>query len=153
MNKLENRIPPPVLAALVAAAMYAGSLVSEKPVIDSLLRWSLCALTLLIAGLFGSTAFRTFGKANTTIDPVKIERASALVTWGIYRYTRNPMYVALSPILCAWCVWLLSPVLMLGPVFFAVFINRFQILPEERLLASKFGEDYENYKRSVRRWL
>ena len=153
MKTLENRIPPPILAVLAGAAMYAGSLVAEKIEIDTTLRWALCACILIVAALFGPMAFRTFGKAKTSIDPLNIEKASSLVTWGIYRYTRNPMYVSLALLLCAWCVWLQSPIVILGPLFFVVFIDRFQIVPEERLLARKFGAEYENYKRSVRRWL
>lgn len=68
--------------------------------------------------------------------------------------TAEPKGLALGTlILCAWCVWLTSPILILGPLFFVLFINRFQITPEERLLATKFGHEYDSYRRSVRRWL
>ncbi len=84
---------------------------------------------------------------------MKIERASNLVNWGSYQYTRNPMYVALALLLLAWTVWLASPVLLLGPTFFAVFIDRFQIAPEERFLQQKFGADYAAYRKKVRCWI
>lgn len=153
MNKLENLIPPPLLLVIVGAAMYMGSLMSTKVAIDNTLRWLMCAAILFIAALFGPIAIRAFGKANTTIDPVNIERAATLVTWGVYRHTRNPMYVSLTLILCAWCVWLGSPVLILGPLFFVLYINRFQIVPEERFLLQRFGDIYGQYRQNVRRWI
>jgi protein-S-isoprenylcysteine O-methyltransferase Ste14 len=153
MSKLENRVPPPFLLLIVGAAMYGASFLTMKVAIDDTLRWIVCGVILSVAGLFGPTAFRTFGKANTTIDPVHIDRASSLVTVGIYQYTRNPMYVSLTLILCAWSIWLSSPVLLVGPAFFAIFINRFQIVPEERFLLQKFGNEYVEYRRQVRRWI
>ena len=153
MNRLETRIPPPILAFIVALAMYGGSLVAARWPLDNAWRWGICGVLLLLAALYGPTAFRSFGQAKTTINPVQVEKASQLVTTGIYRATRNPMYVSLTLILCAWCVWLACPALLLGPVFFVLYITRFQIIPEERFLLQKFGDDYASYQNQVRRWL
>ncbi len=81
------------------------------------------------------------------------ERTSALVTTGVYRITRNPMYVGLLLGLLAWAAGLSSPVSLAGPVAFIMAINRFQIEPEEKALLAKFGPEYETYKSAVRRWL
>jgi protein-S-isoprenylcysteine O-methyltransferase Ste14 len=84
---------------------------------------------------------------------VDIEAASTLVTGGVFRYTRNPMYVALTALLLAWTAWLAAPWAAFCPVAFALFITRFQIIPEERVLRAKFGRAYEDYAQRVRRWI
>ena len=153
MGSLENRIPPPILMIATAVLMATLSFGSQPIFLPTGWRWGLVAAFFLAAGLFGAPAFSAFGKARTTINPVQIDRASSLVTTGIYRTTRNPMYVALTFILCAWAAWLNQPLAIVGPILFALYITRFQIVPEERTLAKKFGHSYDDYRRSVRRWL
>jgi protein-S-isoprenylcysteine O-methyltransferase Ste14 len=104
----------------------------------------------LTVAILGSWAFR---KAKTTVSPINPEKASSVVTGGIYSYTRNPMYVGLTAVLVGWAVWLSVPWLFLGPVAFMLFVTRFQIVPEERVMSSKFGRDYDDYRKRVRRWL
>ena len=84
---------------------------------------------------------------------MQIENASALVTTGVYRVSRNPMYVALTSLLTALAVYLANGWAAVGPVLFALFITRFQIIPEERIMQAKFGDAYADYQRRVRRWL
>jgi protein-S-isoprenylcysteine O-methyltransferase Ste14 len=152
MKSLENRIPPPLLV-LVTGAEMAASMVSE-PIPASLFARASCATAIfLIAGFFGFPAVLAFYKAKTTINPVRIDQASRLVTTGIFSLSRNPMYVALTLLLFAWAAWLARPLAAIGPIAFAIFIDRFQIQPEERLLQAKFNGDYSSYRRSVRRWL
>ena len=98
-------------------------------------------------------ALLAFRRARTTVNPLRPERASTLVTTGVYRITRNPMYVGLMLALLAWSVFLASPLSLVGPVVFIAYINRFQIRPEEAVLTAKFGPVYEQYKSTVRRWL
>jgi len=86
-------------------------------------------------------------RANTTFDPVHLDRVTSLAMGGIYRYTRNPMYVGMFVMLLGWAVFLASPWMLLGPLLFAPFITRFQILPEERVLRAKA------YRAQVRRWV
>jgi protein-S-isoprenylcysteine O-methyltransferase Ste14 len=76
-----------------------------------------------------------------------------LVTGGIYRLSRNPMYVGLVLFLMAWAIQLSMLWPYIGPVFFIIYINRFQIAPEERVMENKFGVEYSAYKNKVRRWL
>jgi protein-S-isoprenylcysteine O-methyltransferase Ste14 len=104
----------------------------------------------LAVSLAGVIEFR---RARTTVHPLRPERASALVSGGIYRFTRNPMYVGMLTTLLGWAAWLAAPWALLGPVAFVAFIGRFQIAPEERVLQRLFGADYEAYTRRVRRWL
>lgn len=100
--------------------------------------------------LAGLLAFRSH---RTTVNPLSPHKASALVTGGVYRITRNPMYVGMAFLLLAWAVHLSALLPLLGPVLFVLYITRFQIQPEERVLQQLFGEAYTDYRRAVRRWL
>lgn len=153
MSRLENRVPPPALAIAVGFLMFLTSNFLPQSELNSLAQWIGIAALLALAGNFGIRAIRLFNRSETTIDPVRIHRASSLVTSGIYQVSRNPMYVGLTLVLCAWCTWLGSPALVCGPVAFIAFIHRFQILPEERVMFEKFGGEYLEYKAKVRRWL
>lgn len=94
-----------------------------------------------------------FRKASTTVNPLQLEKSSQLVTNGIYRFSRNPMYVGFLLILLAWALFLGSAIaFLLLPVFLAL-ITKVQILPEESMLEEIFGEEYINYKKRVRRWI
>lgn len=152
-SPLDNRIPPPAVAMVTGVAMAGAAWLLPTSDIAPLLRYGITGVLLLLSGLFGAPAFAAFARAGTTINQVRIEKASALVTGGIYRVTRNPMYVALTGLLLALAVGLARPWLLAGPFFFVVFITRFQILPEERAMQAKFGDAYAAYCRQVRRWL
>jgi protein-S-isoprenylcysteine O-methyltransferase Ste14 len=150
---LENRIPPPVVALLVAAGMWALS--RWWP----LVRFELPSPLLvgfgvaLVGGAVSGAGAREFRRAKTTVNPLHPERASAVVTTGIYRCTRNPMYVGAVFVLlgCFLAFGALSAVL--GLPAFVLYITRYQIRPEERVLLSKFGKEYADYMARVRRWL
>ena len=108
---------------------------------------ALTGVGIILAGIV------SFGRAKTTVNPMKPTTTSSLVTSGIYRLTRNPMYVGLLLVLVAWTVFLSSVWPAIGPVVFVLYINRFQITPEERVLSTMFGADYSAYRSRVRRWL
>ncbi len=131
-----------VAAQLLPAALLTGQL--------RLLITCVCAAFGVIVALLGFFALR---QANTTINPVNPEKASSVVTCGIYSHTRNPMYLGLTALLVSWAVWLSVPWLFLGPVAFMLYLTRFQIVPEERVMSSKFGREYDEYRKRVRRWL
>jgi len=153
MQALELKIPPPIVALLVAVAMWGISRFFAPAVVLHPVR-GLIAAVIALPGLgiavSGAVAFR---RAKTTVNPMKPQATSSLVTSGIYRFTRNPMYVGLLCLLTAWAVLLGTPVAFVGPVIFVPYMNRFQIVPEERALAALFGTDYAAYQRRVRRWL
>jgi protein-S-isoprenylcysteine O-methyltransferase Ste14 len=153
MKKLEHRIPPPVLMMVVALTMWVAARLFPAMSIVPPWRYGGVVLFAALALAFAGSGIRAFLRARTTINPVRIEEASHLVTGGIYGVTRNPMYVALTALLTAWVCWLASPWVLIGPLAFALFIHRYQILPEERVLAGKFGPEYIAYCRRVRRWL
>jgi protein-S-isoprenylcysteine O-methyltransferase Ste14 len=118
-------------------------------------RWRVgAALAPALVGLgFSVAGVAAFRRARTTINPTKPATASALVSGGVYRLTRNPMYLGLLLLLLALAVFLSNPVALLLVPVFVLYINRFQITPEERALASLFGGEYAAYKERVRRWL
>lgn len=153
MPSLELRIPPPVVAALVAVVMWG--LAAFQPVfhLPPPVRQSAVA-ALVVAGMaFDVLGLVAFLRAKTTVNPLTPGKASALVTQGIYKFTRNPMYVGLVLLLTAWACHLSALWPLVGPVLFVRYINRFQIAPEERVLQALFGEAYAAYAARVRRWL
>jgi protein-S-isoprenylcysteine O-methyltransferase Ste14 len=121
--------------------------------LDEALRIIVAALVALIGGFFCIASVVSFRRAKTTVNPLKPETASALVRSGIYQVSRNPTYVGFALFLVAWAVYLSSPWTLLGVVGFVLYINRFQIQPEERALAALFAAEFERYKNSVRRWV
>jgi protein-S-isoprenylcysteine O-methyltransferase Ste14 len=153
MAALDLRVPPPLIGALLASAMWWAAPFGAYPPLPAPLRLALVVLLAVIGigfDLAGIAAFRT---GRTTVNPLKPERTSALMTGGVYRLTRNPMYVGMAFLLTAWAVQLGAFAPCLGPVLFVLYITRFQIMPEERVLAGKFGRDYADYRARTRRWL
>jgi len=153
MRGLELKIPPPIVALLVAVAMWAIALTATRIEMTPLVRFG-AALVFAIAGVgIGILGVIGFRHARTTVNPMKPEAASSLVTSGVYRFTRNPMYLGLCLVLVAWALFLSSPSAFLGPILFIFYINRFQIAPEETALSAIFGEEFAAYKAKVRRWI
>lgn len=152
-SPLDARIPPPVMTLVTGIAMVAASWLVPPTALPDAIRVGAIVTALLIAGVIGGRAFRAFASAGTTINPVAIETASSLVTTGIYRVSRNPMYVSLTTLLVALSLSLSNLWLLVGPLFFALYITRFQIVPEERVMSKKFGSAFEAYRKQVRRWL
>jgi protein-S-isoprenylcysteine O-methyltransferase Ste14 len=153
MKWLEHRIPPPIAVLITVAIMWLIARTTYVAPINQMLRYAAAAL-LLVAGVsIVLLAMSRFRRVGTTINPVEIERASSLVTDGLFQFTRNPMYVGLCVILTGVAVWLSSPFALLGLVIFVLFISRFQIQPEERAMRTLFGNAYEDYCRRTRRWI
>jgi protein-S-isoprenylcysteine O-methyltransferase Ste14 len=151
--KLNHKLPPPVVAVIIAGTMWGMSAYEPTlpfpPDVTQIL-----ALLLVIVGVsFDTCGLLAFRHSKTTINPMSPDKTSALVTGGIYRFTRNPMYVGLFLFLTAWAIQLSMLWPIIGPVLFVIYINRFQIAPEERVMESKFGYVYSNYRNKVRRWL
>jgi protein-S-isoprenylcysteine O-methyltransferase Ste14 len=150
---LEHKIPPPVVGLALAAGM--AWLASVTPVVAAPvgLRWGLAAALAGLGLSFDVRGLLAFRRARTTVNPLRPQRASHLVTEGVYQTTRNPMYVGMAILLLAVAVALAAPVALLGPVLFVLYITRFQIQPEERALRALFGADFEAYCAKVPRWL
>jgi protein-S-isoprenylcysteine O-methyltransferase Ste14 len=153
MKSLELKIPPPAVAMLIAAAMWVLSLAAPAFQLPTFVRAVTASAIALVGGGFSLAGILEFRRAKTTVNPMKPQSASSLVTSGVYRFTRNPMYVGLLFVLVGWAVCLSAAWPLVGPVAFVVYIGRFQIAPEEHVLAELFGRGYSAYKSGVRRWL
>lgn len=153
LQDLELKIPPPAVAAILAGAMWGIASITPLLAVPALMRITVAAIIALTGAGISLAGVIAFRRAHTTVNPMKPEATSALVCSGIYKATRNPMYVGVLFVLCAWAVFLSSVWALLGPLFFMLYISRFQIAPEERVLLNKFGAEYSAYQSRVRRWL
>ena len=153
MLTLEHKIPPPVVALVIMAMMWGLSAFQPTlPLPPEVRLFSIIAL-VIAAVMFAFLGIRAFRRSQTTTDPLNPDKASALVTEGIFRFSRNPMYVGLALLVSAWAIYLSVLWCFIGPILFILYINRFQIAPEERAMKSKFGDEYIAYTERVRRWL
>ena len=152
-NGLALKIPPLALVVIVAVLMWVAS--AAIPSFDfSLPAKLLPAVSLVLIGaVICVSGIGSFRRAKTTVNPMKPGSASSLVVSGIYKYTRNPMYLGFVLVLLGWAAFLSNlAALALVPAF-VVYMNRFQIQPEERVLASLFPIEYPAYQARVRRWI
>ncbi|WP_066012981.1 methyltransferase family protein [Endozoicomonas atrinae] len=154
MKSLELKIPPLLLVLLFGAAMWLarkyiplGFDLSREIRLGLFILFSLLAFGIALAGVI------SFRKQKTTVNPVNPEAASSLVTRGIYQFTRNPMYLGFAIFLIGWGLWLTNIVALALIPCFILYMTRFQIIPEEKVLETLFGDGFVNYERSVRRWL
>jgi protein-S-isoprenylcysteine O-methyltransferase Ste14 len=153
MSILELKISPVLLSMTFALAMWWVS--RETPGIPIPAEMRIAALAVfggagLLIGTAGVMAFR---KARTTVNPFRPEGSSSLVVSGIYRVTRNPMYLGLMLALTGWGLFLANVFALAIAAGYAPYINRFQILPEERALKAAFGTEFLDYRKRVRKWL
>lgn len=153
MQTLELRIPPPVVTLLIGSAMWGVTWVAPSLELQAFPRITVAVVIALVGFGFALAGIVSIRRAKTTVNPKKPSDATSLVRSGIYRVTRNPMYVGLLFVLVAWAVFLSSVWALLGPLGFVLYMSRFQISPEERALAAMFGSEYSSYKKRVRRWL
>jgi protein-S-isoprenylcysteine O-methyltransferase Ste14 len=151
VRALELKVPPGALVAIIAAGMWAVSRISPN------LYFPIPGVAWLSAGIavlgvsISILGVLEFIVAGTSIDPRRPERSVNLVVSGVYGHSRNPMYLGLLLVLCAWGLFLGSvPSLLLLPAF-VTYMTRFQVVPEERFMHKKFGESYSKYTFEVRR--
>lgn len=146
-------MPPPVVALACASLMYAAAKLLPQ------WRWDVphsawLGMAVALCGItIDSLALVSFFRAHTTVNPLTPDRTSTLVRSGIYRVTRNPMYVGLLLVLTGFALYLAHPVALLGLPLFVLYLTRFQIIPEERILTARFGAQYLDFMAQVRRWL
>ncbi|MEO7386530.1 MAG: isoprenylcysteine carboxylmethyltransferase family protein [Gammaproteobacteria bacterium] len=153
MNILETRVPPPLAGLIAGILAWLVSRSLDPTTISFALRLTVAVAFVLLGLALAGSAARTVIRAKTTLNPVKPETATALVTTGIFSRSRNPMYLGMASWLLAWSAWLGTPAGLLGPLLFVLWMNRFQIGPEERALGKLFGGEFESYRGRVRRWL
>ena len=145
------KIPPPLLVLILVISNYFSSkkidlIVLPNQDITSIIIF-LIGMLILINPIF------KFIKSKTTIDPIKFKKVNKLITSGIYKYSRNPMYLGLLMLVTSTSIFYLNIFSITTPFFFYCWINRFQIKREEIFLTEKFGKEYLSYKNKTRRWI
>ena len=152
---LFTRLPPPLIILLLAGAMSLATDLSPQLALPLPLHasWGAASLCGLLSLLLGGWALFSFRRAGTTVDPRHPEKTRQLVTAGIYRLSRNPMYLALLLLLLAWGLLLANALALLGIPLCFFYLDRLPIRHEEQHLQRKFGSTYRNYQLRVRRWI
>ena len=153
MKFLEHKIPPPAVGLGIGILMWHVATLVPSFDVPYGVRLGLALASLVVGQAIAISGMVSFRRAKTTVNPIKISTASSLVSSGIFQYTRNPMYLGMAVTLVGWAAYLASWAALLAMPLFVLYINRFQIAPEERVMASLFGADYAAYKEKVRRWI
>ena len=153
MRTLELKVPPPAFALFTGALMRlaAWAMPGFGLVLPARVPFAIgLAGVGVLTALSGALAFR---RARTTLNPMKPDTTSSLVASGVFAFTRNPMYLGLLLGLTGWAIFLSNALPFIFLPAFVFYMSRFQIVPEERTLASLFGREFAAYKARVRRWL
>lgn len=153
MDTLERKIPPVALFVLFVVMINHISHEFQLFTADLPLNGIVFVMCFLFAGVVGLSGVYEFRRAQTTVNPVKVDNASSVVDSGIFSYTRNPMYLGLFVLLFGFAYWQQNLLSMGFSFTFVLYMNRFQIKPEEQALESLFGAEYLDYKQRVRRWI
>ncbi len=148
---METKIPPPIVTLLFGLSIYFSRGIFQAVEV----KYSFyIAILLLILGLTVLiSAVRLFRKDKTTVNPLSPEQATKLVTDGIFKYSRNPMYLGMAFILGSIAVFfnLIGGIILIA--LFCFYITKFQIIPEERAMSNLFSQDFDKYKQKTRRWI
>ena len=148
---MNNKIPPPIVTFICGLAIYFS-----KSFFNQFFSYSnnIISLFLLILGLLVFlSAVKSFRRQKTTVNPLEPRQASSLVTSGIFKFSRNPMYLGMLIILLSISFKFNLIGGMFTSLFFYIFITKFQILPEEAAMNDLFGDEFINYSKKTRRWI
>ena len=148
---MNNKIPPPIVTLFFGLCIFFSK--SYFPDFNYQILNVLSVISILLGITILFLAVRLFNKQNTTVNPIKIEKASSLVVAGIFQYSGNPMYLGMLFVL----VGLTFKFNLIGGIIFTLlfmlFITVFQIKPEEQIMSKLFGDEFNEYKKKVRMWL
>lgn len=150
MKSLELKIPPLIITLIFAALIWV--IPDPYKLRNNSIFIILSSFLFLIGSLISILGVLEFRKMKTTVNPMSPERSNNLVVRSIYKYTRNPMYLGFLLWLFSLGTLLRSPISILFIVVFIIYMNLFQIMPEENILEEKFGKEYLEYRKRVRRW-
>jgi protein-S-isoprenylcysteine O-methyltransferase Ste14 len=156
MYRLENLIPPPAVLLFTLVSIFfisgfdrARSLYAKDFSLNALLATVLVVTGLVITVL----AIKLFKINQTTVNPLRPDTATFLVTTGVFKLTRNPMYLSMVLFSLSSVVFFGSAWCLIAVAGFVAFMVRFQIIPEERAMEALFGKDFTEYKANTRRWI
>lgn len=153
MKRLELLIPPPIVAVIIMIIQYG----TYKLFPTCSFYWTgnrlVCTVLIIIGLSLGMVGIITFKKHFTTTNPSKPELSSLIGSSGIYKISRNPMYLGILFGLLGIGFYFENIISILASLLFLIYITQFQIKPEERILEKKFSENYQKYKHSTRRWI
>lgn len=152
-HPLALRIPPVAVTLLAGLGAWLAASVFPALRLDSTDLPLVAAGFGLLGSAFSILGVISFRRARTTVNPIDPSAASALVVSGVYRFTRNPMYLGFLFLLLGELTWLGSPIALLAAPAFVIYLNRFQIAPEESALRGRFGAEFVTYTTHVPRWL
>lgn len=152
LNSLELKIIPPLVALTVMVLMGLTSWLLPDSGLPMRMRLLIAAVWCVFGAVIALLGVKQFRRAKTTLHPTP-EQTTSLVTDGIYRHTRNPMYLGMACVLLGFACFLGHIYLGLWVLGFVGYMTRFQIIPEERILAQKFPEAFVQYQHKVRRWI
>ena len=148
---METKIPPPIIALISIVLNYLSTYLTKPikfPHIEII-----GGIILLLGIATAVLAILLFKKNKTTVNPMKPEDTTTLVTTGIFSITRNPMYLGLFFVIFSTVLFFGSWFGIIILMFFVWYITKFQIMPEEEAMEKLFGNQYDEYKQNVRRWL
>ncbi|MBF25943.1 MAG: hypothetical protein CMP49_05460 [Flavobacteriales bacterium] len=148
---MNNKIPPPIVTLISGLGIYLSR--NLFPNHYGLILDVFSVLLLICGIIIIRTAFLSFKNHQTTINPLNLTKTSSLVTTGVFKYTRNPMYLGMVFILLSITLKFNLYGGLIVILFFFYFITKFQISPEEKAMENLFGEEFKNYKKTTRRWL
>ena len=147
---METKIPPPLVTLIFGLSIYFSR--ELFPTIEIKYSFYVGIFLLLLGFLILISAVRLFRIDQTTVNPLSPKQATKLVTEGIFKFTRNPMYLGMACVLASLAMFFN---IIGGIVFIALFsayITKFQIVPEEKAMLDLFSEDFDQYKQTTRRW-
>lgn len=150
---LELKVPPVVIMFFSIILMYLVSKVFSSFNTDFLFQTFLSIETLISGIVVSIAGVYVFKEEKTTVNPMKPESSSKLVTNGIYKFTRNPMYLGMAIVLFSYLIFLGNILNIVNIVLFVIYMNKYQISPEERYLEKLFGDEFSSYKSKVRPWI
>jgi protein-S-isoprenylcysteine O-methyltransferase Ste14 len=153
MRSLELRVPPLAVVAVAAALMWLLARAFPNPSLRFTAPWALAGALIGLGAVITVSGVLAFRRAHTTVNPMTPDASSAVVSSGIYSITRNPMYLGFLFALAGWGLMLGHALFVLPLAGYVLYMNRFQIGPEERALEQKFGAEYTAYTQQVRRWI
>ena len=145
------KIPPPLIVLVLIVSIYFSS--KKIDLINIPLQLEISIFILSAGILIFVNPVLQFIKSKTTVNPIQFEEVNKLVTSGIFKYSRNPMYLGMLMIVLSTSLFYLNIYSILTPLLFILWINKFQIKREGEFLIEKFGDEYLSYKKKTRRWI